>query len=219
MVAFDAETGAVRWQTGNDDAGYSSPVSGLGAILFFTREGLVAVDPQKGTVRFRYPWRSRTNASVNAALPVVFGDRVFLTASYNTGAVLLEVRDNRPTRVWTNDESLSAHYATPVFRDGYLYGFHGRQEFGQSFRCVEYATGKVMWTQDGFGAGTVILAGSKLLIVRENGELQWVAASPKEFRPEGKATLLPPTVRSFPALSGGVLYVRNETTLGAWQLF
>lgn len=219
IVAFDAETGAVKWKATNDDASYSSPVSGLNAILFFTREGLVAADPLKGTIRFRYPWRSRTNASVNAALPVVFSDRVFLTASYNTGAVLLQLQDNRPTRIWANDESLSAHYATPVLKDGYMYGFHGRQEFGQSFRCVDFATGKVMWSQDGFGAGSVILAGSKLLIMRENGELQWVAANTKEYRVEGKATLLPPTVRSYPALSAGVLYVRNENTLGAWQLF
>ncbi len=223
IVAFDAETGAVKWSATNDDASYSSAVSatldGVHSILFFTREGLVAADPAKGTVRFRYPWRSRTNASVNAALPVVFGDRVLLTSSYNTGAVLLEVRRNVPTRVWANDESLSAHYATPVLKDGYLYGFHGRQEFGQSLRCVEMATGKVMWSQDRFGAGSLVLAGGKLLILKESGELVWAAASPKEFRAEGNATLLPPVVRSFPAVAGGVVYARNENTLGAWQIF
>jgi outer membrane protein assembly factor BamB len=223
LVAFDAETGAVKWQTANDDASYSSAVSatieGVPSILFFTREGLVAVDPAKGTVRFRYPWRSRTAASVNAALPVVYGDRILLTASYNTGAVLLDIHRNVPTRIWANDESLSSHYSTPVLKDGYLYGFHGRQEFGQSFRCVEFATGKVMWTQDRFGAGSVILAGNRLLILKETGELQWAALSSKEFKPEGKANLLPPTVRSFPALSAGVVYARNENTLGAWQLF
>lgn len=222
LAAFDAATGEVRWTAGDDDAGYSSPVAatldGVRSILFFTREGLVAADPAKGSIRFRFPWRSRTNASVNAALPVVSGNRVFLSSSYNTGAALLDVAGDKVTRLWSGDESLSAHYATPVLRDGYLYGFHGRQEFGQAFRCVEFATGKVMWSQDGFGAGSVILAGTRLVIVKESGEAVIAAADPKGFRVESKAQLLPGVVRAYPALADGVLYLRNENTLAAWSV-
>ncbi|MDZ4798593.1 MAG: PQQ-binding-like beta-propeller repeat protein [Bryobacteraceae bacterium] len=223
VVALDAETGATKWSAVNDHASYSSPVSavigGAKCILFFTREGLVAVEPLKGTLKFRYPWRSRTNASVNAALPVVLGDRIFLTSSYNTGAVLLEIRNNVASRVWAGDESLSAHYSTPVLKDGYLYGFHGRQEFGQSFRCVEMNTGRVMWSEERFGAGSVILAGGKLIVLKETGEAVLAAANPKAFRVEASATVLPRVVRSFPALAAGVLYARNENSLVAWQLF
>jgi hypothetical protein len=105
-----------------------------------------------------------------------------------------------------------------VYRDGYVYGYHGRQEFGQSLRAIELKTGKVQWNFDHFGAGTVSLAGDKLLLMREDGELIVALATPKEFRPISRAQLLPATVRSYPALANGKLYVRNERTLACFDL-
>jgi outer membrane protein assembly factor BamB len=222
IVAFDKKTGNVLWAATNDDAGYSSPIAatvgGLRNILCITRDGLVAADPANGRVRFRFPFRSRSNASVNAALPVVAGDLIFISASYNTGAALLSATGNRVDKVWASDDVLSNHYSTSVHKDGYLYGFDGRQEFGQRFRCVEMKTGKVRWTAGDFGAGTVTIAGGRLLIVRENGEALLAPASPEGFRALEKAQLLPGAVRAYPALADGCLYVRNEKTLAAYSL-
>ena len=116
-------------------------------------------------------------------------------------------------KVWSSDDVLSNHYASSVVHNGYLYGFHGRQEYGPSFRAVELKTGKVRWNQDRFMAGSVTLAGDRLVIVRETGELILAAASPETFRPLARAQILPATVRAFPALADGMLYVRNEKTL------
>jgi hypothetical protein len=49
--------------------------------------------------------------------------------------------------------------------------------------------------------------------MRETGELILAAASPDAFRPLARAQILPATVRAFPALADGLLYVRNEKTL------
>ena len=62
-------------------------------------------------------------------------------------------------------------------------------------------------------AGSVILAGDRLLVLRENGELVLAAASPDAFTPLARAQALPETVRAFPALANGLLYARNEKTL------
>jgi outer membrane protein assembly factor BamB len=222
LVAFNAATGMVRWTATDDDAGYSSPVvatlDGARTVLCFTRAGLVAVDPANGKVRFRFPWRSRSNASVNAAVPVVAGNLIFLSTSYETGAVLLRVAGNQVSQVWASDEALSNHYASSVYKDGLLFGFHGRQEFGQGLRCIDMKTGKVQWSVDGFGAGTVSLMGDKLLVVRENGEAVVAGANPKSFQVEQKFQVLPRVVRSYPAIADGRLYVRNEKTLAAFQL-
>ena len=111
LVAFNKSDGKVLWTATNDDAGYSSPIAatlnGAPAILCFTRAGLVAADPATGKVRFQFPWRSRSAASVNAAVPIVSGDTVFLSASYNTGAVLLNVAGNQPKPIWSSDDALS----------------------------------------------------------------------------------------------------------------
>lgn len=222
IVAFNQENGNVMWSATNDDAGYSSPVAatidGVRSVLCFTREGLVAVDPSNGKVRFQFRWRSRSNASVNAALPVVNGNLIFISASYGTGAALLRTAGTELKTVWSGDESLSNHYATSVYKDGYLYGFHGRQEMGQAFRCVEFKSGKVMWSVDGFGAGTVALAGDRLLIMREGGEAVLAAAASQGYRVSGKAKLSDGVIRAYPAIANGRVYLRNEGTLAAYDL-
>jgi hypothetical protein len=108
---------------------------------------------------------------------------------------------------------LSNHYATSVHHEGILYGFHGRQEFGPSLRAVELRTGKVRWSEDGFRAGTITLAGNRLLIVREAGEMILAEASPDAFKPLARAQILPGVVRAYPALADGFVYVRNSNTL------
>jgi hypothetical protein len=117
------------------------------------------------------------------------------------------------TQAWGSDDALSNHYATSVHRDGFLYGYHGRQEQGQSLRCVELNTGRVAWSEDGFGAGTVTLARDRLLLVRESGEVVVAEASPKAFRMLARWQAIPATVRAYPALAAGRLYVRNQKML------
>jgi outer membrane protein assembly factor BamB len=217
LVAFDAKTGKVLWTATDDDASYSSGVSatiaGRRLGVFLTRDSLVGVDVASGAVQFQRRWRARLAASVNAATPIVVGDQIFVSAQYGPGAGVLKVNGSQLTDIWTSDEVLSNHYATSVFYNGHLYGFHGRQEFGPSFRAVEFQTGKVRWSQEQFRAGSVLLAGDRLLITREGGELILAPASPEAFRPIARAQILQGVVRPYPALADGLLYVRNENTL------
>jgi outer membrane protein assembly factor BamB len=217
IVAFDAKTGKVLWTATDDDASYSSGVaatiSGRRSGVFLTRDSLVGLDLMSGAVQFQRRWRARLAASVNAATPLIVGDEIFVSAQYGPGAGVLRVNGSQLVDVWTSDDVLSNHYATSVFYNGHLYGFHGRQEFGPSFRAVEFETGKVKWSQEQFRAGSVLLAGDRLLITREGGELVLAAASPQAFRPTARAQILQGVVRPYPALADGLLYVRNENTL------
>ena len=74
------------------------------------------------------------------------------------------------------------------------------------------------WSVDNLGAGTVALAGDRLLVVRENGEAIVALATPERFQPESKAQLLPGVVRSYPALADARLFVRNENTLASYSV-
>ena len=78
-------------------------------------------------MQFQRDWRARQAASVNAATPVVVGDLIFVSAEYGPGAAVLRVDGSTLTGLWTSDDVMSNHYATSVYHDGYLYGFHGRQ--------------------------------------------------------------------------------------------
>ena len=217
IVAFNAETGAVLWTATDHQASYSSPVGatfgGRRHAVFFTRNGLVGLDPATGAVLFQRPWRSRTASSVNAATPLVIGDVIFASATYETGGIALRVKGSELTQLWSSDDVMSNHYATSVYLDGYLYGYHGRQEFNPSFRAVDLNTGAVKWSVDKYRAGSVTLVGNRLLIARETGELVLAAASPEAFRPLAKAQVLRGTLRALPAVSDGFVYLRNENTL------
>ena len=222
IVAFEAKTGRMLWKATTDGASYSSAVGatigGERVAIFFTRNGIVVLDPATGTVKVQQAWRSRSASSVNAASPLVVGDLVFISAEYGPGAGVFRIGNGTLTKVWASDEALSTHYATAVQREGILYGYHGRQEFGPSLRAVELQTGKVRWTADQFRAGSITLAGDRLVIVRESGELVIAPATPDGFKPSARAQIMRGTVRAFPALSDGFLFVRNDRELIALDL-
>jgi outer membrane protein assembly factor BamB len=222
IVAFDAGTGDELWTATTDEASYSSAVGatfgGRRYALFFTRTGLVGLDPASGEVRFQKRWRARAGASVNAATPLVVGDRVFISSSYGTGAALLRVDGSTVVEEWVGDDSMSNHYATAVIHDDVIYGYHGRQEYSPSLRAVDLGTGAVRWSEDEFGAGAITLAGERLVILRESGELLLAEASPDGFVPLARAQILPGAVRAYHALADGRLYARDTDTLIAVDL-
>ncbi|MBN9690189.1 MAG: PQQ-binding-like beta-propeller repeat protein [Verrucomicrobia bacterium] len=224
VAAFDLATGQLLWKATDHEAGYAAPVPGPAltaegppTALFFTREGLVQTS-LAGDVLVTQRWRSRQNASVNAASPLVRSNEVFLTTSYDTGGLLLRLNGRTVTEIWSNDEALSAHYATPVQRDGFLYGFHGRQERGPEFRCVEWSTGKVRWSAENLGAGTVALAGDRLVLLLESGELLVAAADPRSFRQLARSQVLGKGTRAPFAVAEGTVVARDTRNLYCFEV-
>ncbi len=221
IIALDKSTGRLLWRATDDEASYSSPVAstfnGRRLVLVVTREALVVLDPTDGKSSLRYPWRPPMQASVTAATPLVLGDLLFISASYGTGATLLRFREPEPEKLWSTDEALSCHYATPVIHNGFLYGFDGRADPGlqadSSLRCVELKTGKVRWKEGSLKVGTVTLANDQLLVLTEKGELIRTPANPEGFKPDSRAQILPFVVRAHPALANGLFYARSKDKL------
>jgi outer membrane protein assembly factor BamB len=215
VVAFDPTTGKEVWKATDAAASYSSPtvaeIGGKTLAIFFTRAGLAALDAKTGAVAYSFPWRSRIDASVNAATPLVRDGDIFLTASYGTGAVLLRPKGGESEEVWSNDRSLSCHYNSPVRVGDYLYGIHGRQEGGGAeLRCVDWKTGAVKWAKERFGCASLVAVDGGLLAVTERGELVRFEADPADYTERARAAVLTGVTRAAPALADGRLYVRDE---------
>ncbi len=219
IVALDKNSGKLLWKTLDDEASYSSPVMaklhGKRRAVFFARNGLVIVDPAKGKIDFQTRWRARIHASVNAAAPLVVGDRIFVTSSYNTGALVLLASADSYKKVWSNDTSLSSQYASVMHRGGFIYGTHGRADVTPvpALRCVELATGKVRWSVDDFGDCLMLLCGDRLLALMESGELVLGQATPAGWQEISRAQVVGSGARSQPALANGRLYVRSRNEL------
>ena len=148
--------------------------------------------------------------------PSSIGDQIFVSAQYGPGAGVLRVDGSKLTGLWASDEVLSNHYATSVFHDGYLYGFHGRQEFGPSFRAVEFQHREGQMAQDQFRAGSVLLAGDRLLIMRETGELILAKASPHAFQAVRSRTDPSSNRRAYPALATACSTSATKTRSCVW---
>jgi outer membrane protein assembly factor BamB len=221
IVAFDRVNGNTLWKISNDEASYASPVAcnigGRRIAFFLTRSHLIAADPTNGKALFQFPFRPAISSSVSAATPLLADDMVFVSACYGAGALLLKIRGTEFQKVWESDQSLSAHYATPVRYQGFLYGINGRTDPGfeppASLCCIELSTGKIRWEQPSFGAATIILAGEELLVLTERGELIRAPASPAGFKPTARAQILPAQVRAHPALADGLFYGRSKDKL------
>ena len=116
--------------------------------------------------------------------------------------------------------------------DGYLYAFSGRNEPDATFRCVEFKTGKLMWSRDErwrahssaqppvYGRGSAILADGKLIVLGEGGKLGLFALNPRQ--PDELYAWQIPQLRypswTAPVLAHKKLYLRSEERLLCFDL-
>jgi outer membrane protein assembly factor BamB len=219
IVGINPLKGQIEWKQTRHPAGYATPVSlGNGLAAVFTRTGLVLLKSADGQLVLEQRWRSRMDASVNAASPVVWERGVVVSSSYATGCLCLEKKGNQWVTAWSNDSSLSCHFSTPVSRDGLLFGFHGRQEQGASLRCVDAATGKVHWEKEGTGIGWIGSTADGLLILCEDGTLSLIKPKSEKYEALATTRLVKGPVWSHAALADGNIYVRDSKSLMAFRL-
>ncbi len=222
IIALNEVNGNLVWKSTQEEASYSSPVLGqFGSDLlaaFFTRSGLVLLQPNDGKVLATHPWHPRTSASVNAAVPLVIDQQIFLSTSYNTGAILLKWSEGLFDKIWSADDVLSNHYATSVHHQGHLYGFDGRQEQRPSLTCIALSTGRLVWREENIGGGTILIADGKLIISLDTGEIRLLDASPEKYKRLAQAQVTGNGLRAYPALSSGILYLKGKSELVAVSL-
>jgi len=217
LLALDKNTGKTVWKGQDDVMTHSTPavatILGVRQVIFFTKRGLVSVVPATGSVLWRYdfPWSTSTAIS-----PVVCGDIVYCSAGYGVGAGAVKLTKTgsafTATEIYrvSGTKPLANHWSTPVFNDGYLYGMFQFKEYGSgALKCVEAATGKVIWEKEGFGPGNVTLVDGHLLALSDDGQLVLVEATPKAYTEVARAKVLSGKCWSTPIFSGGRVYARS----------
>jgi outer membrane protein assembly factor BamB len=242
VAAFHKLTGKMVWGAGDQwGPSYASPipatVNGERRVFVFAggdskppSGGLLSIHPATGAIDFAFPWRSRSYESVNAASPVIVGNQVFISASYNTGGALLNLLPGgKQTVAWTSQE-IGTHFNTAIHKDGYLYAFDGRNEPDASLVAVELKTGKVMWRVNpeweetlvfdgaerrqrlGTYRGTLLSVDGQFLCLGELGHLLWLDLTPKGYKELTRAWLFAARETwSPPVVSRGLLYISQHS--------
>ncbi len=101
--------------------------------------------------------------------------------------------------------------ANCVLHDGHLYGFDGKAHVSRLVKlvCMDYATGKVKWSEKGLGCASLMMADSKLIVLSDEGEIVIAPASPKGFKPTGRVKAVDGRCWTVPVLSHGKIYCRT----------
>jgi outer membrane protein assembly factor BamB len=208
-IALDRSTGRIVWSNGTNAAGYASPTrfvsGGKESVLIFAAKHLLALEPQSGRERWRQFWE--TDWDTNNTDPLVRGDSIFIS-SFSRGCGLFSVVTGNPEMTYTN-RVLRNHLSPGILLGEYLYAFNGEAKQDTDFRCIHLPTGELKWSRKDPAFGSLILAGDKLVVLSEKGELLLGRASPEAFKPLTRAKVLSGVCWTPPALADGRLYLRN----------
>jgi hypothetical protein len=112
---------------------------------------------------------------------------------------------------------LDNHHGGVVLLDGYLYG----SLWTPGWACLEWKTGRTMYSERGVGKGSLTYADGMLYTLSENGQMGLVPATPQGHTVVSRFQL--PAggegpVWAHPVVCGGRLYVRHGDCLYVYNV-
>ena len=225
MVALDKATGKEIWRTPNP-AGYMmshssvmpAVLGGVRQYLYGTLKGPLGVNAKDGKLLWEFP--RKFNVAVAPSPIAVDDERVFMTASYDAGSVMVRVRRTgeafKAEAVFdmkNNEWNSEVH--TPIVYQGHLFAV-GKKKRGL-FTCLSL-DGNPVWTSEGkasFGLGSFLMADGLFFVLDgDTGKLRLIEATTKGYNElAGAQVLAGQEVWAPMALSDGKLVLRDLTKM------
>lgn len=223
LVAFDKNTGEVLWQTkGLSQApGCCAPRlvnhNGRQLILTILAQAVVAVDPETGKAVWQHEYPQRAGVQPN---PPLYSDgMIYVSSGMGAGGAMLSLAESSPSAApkWA-DKTLDCQMQGTVLIDGYIYGT--AQSGNKGLVCLEWKTGKVMWTAPATKIGVVIAADGMLYVYGQDGTMYLVKPSATAFEPVSQFAVSEGTNEHWahPTIANGRLYVRHGDALVAYDI-
>jgi outer membrane protein assembly factor BamB len=232
MVALNKKTGAVIWKSaipGGDPAGYASAIvvqaAGRKQYVQLLSKGIVGVDAKTGQFLWRYAEAAKGPAQYFT--PLAQGEFVYGGAlGVGGGMVRLKADGNgvAAEQVYFT-RGLPNGIGGAVVVGDHIYG----TEVGQKLVAAEFTTGKVKWTAESLGWGSIAAADGMLYLHGTNGDVALIEATPDAYREKGRFTPpvqpqkkkvgpFPEQAFAYPVIANGTLYIRDLGTLWAWDI-
>lgn len=210
-VAYNKKSGAVVWHSALGVSGYATPVPfdyGTNRyVAIFASKTIQFQEAANGKPVWSFPYE--TEYDVNAADPIIFDKKVFLSAGYGHGAALLDISGKWPFVIWEN-KNFRNHINSSVLWQGNLYGVDDISNSKYALKCIDWKTGAEKWSDPTFGKGALMMADGKIIGLSDKGELRIIEPSPTECKIISRAQVLGGKCWTTPVLSNGRIYCRNS---------
>lgn len=217
VVAFDRKTGAERWRSLGDRAGYSTPIvnrrGGREELIVWTPDGVHGLSPLTGEGFWNHPFKT-SQYDVAIISPVAEGGQVLVSGYWDGSEAIRIDAGGSPASVWKSRQ-LSCLMATPLFREGYLYALDKKD----GLLCLEWQTGRVLWKDDHRMTprdqnphASMVWCDARAAMLNAEGQLILARLSPEGYQEEGRAPVIGPTW-AHPAFSGQEVFARSDAEL------
>ena len=219
VAAYAAASGEPRWTALDDQQAYTAPMlvtlGGIRQLLVVTATRVVGLAVDGGGPLWEYPWGNQQGISVAQPL-LLDGDRIFVSASYGTGAAVFEVARSGETfvtkTVWQNAR-MKNKFTSSLLRDGFIYGLDEA-----ILTCLDAATGDQKWKGGRYGYGQTLLAGDYIVVLTEDGDLVLVRATPERHDEVARFSAISGKTWNHPIIVDGRLLVRNVSEMAAFDI-
>src|SRR5665647_105966 len=228
MVAFNINDGSVAWEAEplNDGPMYVNPklieYAGKKMIVTVMGENIIAVNSKDGKIMWKVNY-----ATVNAATGMVMKNHsttpiyrdgyILIANGYNWVALKLKLSadGNSVQIVWEN-RSFDPQMGGVVLLGDNIYGNNHMSKPVDTWVCVDWKTGKTLWTSKWYSKGSVISADGMLYLYEERtGHVALAKPDPaklnivSEFQiKKGEGPFW-----AHPVISKGRLYIRHGDML------
>ncbi len=212
VAGFEAKTGKLLWNAGEDTIDYQSPIeykrNGQAYFVAAGKKKISAVSGKNGELvwDFEHDGKSAQGAASISPVPVGQG-RLFIANKDQTSAVF-SLNDSDKTfeaKVAWETKAIRKSYNVPVYYDGYLYAFSSR-----FLTCVDANTGEAAWRTRETGDGFLILVDGHLVIgTKKTGQVHIVRASPSGFESRAQLPVFDDLIWTNPSYADGSIFVRS----------
>ena len=216
VLAFDKNKGSLIWQSGQEQAGCSSPITvkfnGATYVTSFNSYGLILVNAATGKEFARYEWPD-PHGGLKVATPIVSADKIFISTCANkegqdtAGLFQINAHGLKPL---VKNSNIGTHVTTCVLWQGDLYGFDGVVNRKKGLMCLDFETLEIKWSKEQLKVGSLIIADGKLIVLCGDGELICAEASPSGYNQLGHTKVLSGKCWTNPVLAGGRIFCRNH---------
>jgi len=233
IVAFDTETGGVVWETEplNESPQYVNPKliehGGRKIITSITSNHIIGVDAKDGKLLWKVDY-TEINAATgrvrkNHATTPIYKDGLILIANgYDWVALQLKLsKDGSSAEVVWESRDLDPHHGGIVLLDDYIYSTNYRSTSMGDWICVDWNTGKTLWTKNWYNKGSIISADGMLYIMEEkSGHVALVRPNPEKLDivSEFQVTKGAGPYWAHPVISNGKLYIRHGEILMVYAI-